>query len=76
MFANKAVQPSNPARVGVTQFKILLPGDDNDDGGGISGTSGISGSGSSAISASAAAAAAGFRSGGARRRLSCPGVEW
>jgi hypothetical protein len=65
--------------VGVTQFKIRLPGGDNDDGGGISSISRISGSGSSGISAistSAAAAAAGFRAGGARGRLSGPGVEW
>jgi hypothetical protein len=62
---------------GAPQFKIRNPGGENDDGGAISGISGISGSGSSAISAisaSAAAAAAGFRAGGARGRLSGPGV--
>jgi hypothetical protein len=63
--------------VGVTQLKIGVPGDYIDDGGGISGISGISGSsGISTINASAAAVAAGFRAGGARGRLSRPGVEW
>ncbi len=55
--------------MGVTQFKIGLPGGDNDDGGGISSISGISGSGSSgisAISASAAAAADGWKQEGSR----------